>query len=81
MDMLIQNAVKKLEKSGFTVRDTSSVTKQAVRNGTAIDMHVSREGKASCFRVRDIEEMDDVMTDYSAGVFCDNLSQAIRLAA
>lgn len=32
------------------------------------------------FRVRSKSDKDDIMTDYFAGVWCDNLTQAIRVA-
>ena len=79
--MYLHNALKKLEKYGninqngsrYSVqRDGQEVT--VIRNGG--------EGRAevAVIRVRSINDHDDPMSDYSAGVFCDTLAQAIRLA-
>ena len=36
--------------------------------------------EVAVIRVRRVNDHDDPMTDYSAGVFCDNLTQALRIA-
>lgn len=76
--MQATNAVKKLNKSGFTVTQSGNrYSAQAGRN--VIEFH-QQDGEIICIRVRSANDHDDVMSDYSAGTWCDNLSQAIRLA-
>jgi hypothetical protein len=79
--MTVANAVKKLTKSGFEV--TGSDMRFSGRNGLRV-VEFSRVGRDSdsigCIKVRSVNDKDDAQSDYSAGVWCDNLSQAIRLA-
>lgn len=79
--MYLHNALKKLEKYGEIKQNGSrySVTREGcevevLRNG-GDDMDT-----VAVIRVRSINDHDDFMSDYSAGVFCDTLSQAIKLA-
>ena len=80
--MTVANAVKKLEKFGFEV--VSSDMRFAGRKGGRV-VEFSRLGVESdsigCIKVRSINDIDNPVADYSAGVWCDNLSQAIKLAA
>lgn len=73
------NAVKKLNKAGFQITQNGNrYSAQAGRNA----IEFSQQGDdIVCIRVRSVNDKDDVMSDYSAGVFCNNLSQAIRLSA
>ena len=79
--MKITNAIKKLEKAGFNV--TAYGCQFAAQRGNDI-IEFSKNGGGSdsviCIRVRSVNDQDDSYSDYSAGVFCDNISQAIRLA-
>jgi hypothetical protein len=79
--MTVANAVKKLAKSGFEV--TGSDMRFSGRNGLRV-VEFSRTGRDSdsigCIKVRSVNDNDDSQSDYSAGVWCDNLSQAIKLA-
>ncbi len=77
--MKVSNAIKKLSKYGNVtqdgqffriIQDTREI--QFARNGSSEDI--------ICIRVRSIHDKDDFMTDYHAGTFCDNITQAIRLA-
>lgn len=78
--MKVANAVKKLEKAGFEVKEecghfVAKLGKELVefyRNGTSEDV--------TCIRVRNENNHDDSMTDYCAGVFVDNISHGIRIA-
>jgi len=80
--MKITNAIKKLEKAGFEVINYGKKF-SARRSNDIIEFHQNGGGsdQVICIRVRSANDHDDSMTDYSAGVFCDNISQAIRLAA
>ena len=79
--MTVANAVKKLAKSGFEV--TGSDMRFSGRSGLRV-VEFSRVGRDSdsigCIKVRHVNDNDDSQSDYSAGVWCDNLSQAIKLA-
>ena len=77
--MKATNALKKLTKAGFVVTQSGNrYSAQAGRN--VIEFHQQDED-IICIRVRSVNDRDDVMSDYSAGTWCDNLSQAIHLAA
>jgi len=76
--MKLTNAIKKLEKYGkvefnghcyTTIQGTTAV--EFLKNGSSEDI--------TCIRVRSIHDKDDIQSDYSAGTWCDNLSQAIRI--
>ncbi len=77
--MQATNAVNKLTKAGFAV--TQSGNHYSAQAGRNVIEFYQQDGEIICIRVRSANDQDDVMSDYSAGVFCDNLSQAIRLAA
>lgn len=81
--MKIINAIKKLEKAGFKVsKDGSQHT--GVKSGLdyIIEFYQNgREDSLACINVRRPDDLSDAMTDYSAGTFCDNITQAIRLAS
>lgn len=80
--MLLENAIKKLNKVGkvevvgsLYFAKTNGNIIEFMRNGREEDnCHIT------CIRVRNERDKDDTMTDYFAGVWCDNLTQAIRLA-
>ena len=76
--MQATNAIKKLNNAGFSV--TQSGNRYSAKAGRNVIEFHQQDGEIICIRVRSANDHDDVMSDYSAGVFCDNLSQAIRLA-
>jgi sulfatase maturation enzyme AslB (radical SAM superfamily) len=79
--MKVINAIKKLEKAGFEVINDAS--RYSARRGNDIIEFIKNGGdsdQAICIRIMSASDRDDLMTDYSAGTFCDNLSQAIRIA-
>lgn len=81
--MTIQNAIKKLEKHGFktTIGNTGNVF--AVNPHYKRWIEVMRNGNSDDIAVIDLRtpgQDDDIMTDYHAGTFCDNITQAIRYA-
>ena len=79
--MKLQNALNKLNKLGLSVKQdgqffTTRLNRynlEFAKNGSSDDI--------TCIRVLGINEKDDILQDYCAGVFCDNLSQAIKLAS
>jgi hypothetical protein len=79
--MTITNAYKKLIKAGFTVLNVSgSFTAAHAASNRVIEFH--RNGgsdNVTCIRSRRISDKDDAMSDYFAGSWHDNLTQAIKL--
>ena len=78
--MTVANAIKKLAKSGFEV--TGSGVQFSGRKGSQV-IEFNRLGSESDsiggIKVRSASDNDNAQSDYSAGVWCNNLSQAIRL--
>ena len=82
--MQVQNAIKKLEKAGFTVTK-ERISFRAYKGGqseirfmpcTSGDM----QSGITCIEVRGINAKDDSMTDYFAGTWMDSITQAIKFA-
>ena len=80
--MKIKNAINKLKKAEFNVTN-NGYRFSARKNNDIIEFSQNGGGsdKVTCIRLRKANDIDDMMTDYSAGVFCDNISQAIYLAS
>ena len=80
--MQVQNAVKKLEKAGFTVSSQSPNAFRAYKGGRS-EINFRKNGGDStevvCIEVRTVGAKDDSMTDYFAGTWCDNITQAIKI--
>lgn len=76
--MTIEKAVRKLEKAGFRISNNGRFY-FAIKNEEIIDFH-DQDGKVYGIRQRGINDHDDVQSDYFAGVYCDNISQAIRIS-
>ena len=81
--MKYSSAIKKLIKNGFEVKEDDGQV-WATKDNQEIDFFCngkfSQDGNICCIRVRSVNDKDDPYTDYCAGVFANNLSQAIRLA-
>lgn len=77
--MQVTNALKRLVKAGFAV--TQIGNRYGAQSGRNVIEFHEQDGKAICILVRSVRDLDDVQSDYSAGVFCDNLSQALQIAA
>ncbi len=84
--MTLQNAIKKLQNNGFRVTEDEN-SGVYNRNFKAINPQyrtyleiLSQDGEVCIIDLRTPGHDDDSMTDYHAGTFCDNISQAIRLA-
>lgn len=77
--MKLTNATKKLEK--FTKVNKKGDFYFARKNGREIELLASYEGdEVSTIRVRPIYNKNDAMHDYCNGIFCADISQAIKLA-
>ena len=72
------NAIKKLEKSGFQVVQTGN--RCTAQGNQHVIGFFNQSGNSTCINVRNQIDRDDSMSDYSAGVFCNNITQAIKLA-
>ncbi len=82
--MKICNAIKKLEKAGFTASAANTENRFSFTSPTGL--HVvsfaanHRSDSILCVKVRGAHDHDDWQQDYSAGVYVDTLSMAIRCA-
>jgi hypothetical protein len=80
--MKLTNAIKKLEKVSENGVNKEGQIYSGVINGNVVSFSQNgREDSAVCFHIKAVGEKSDSMTDYFPGTFCNNLSQAIRLAA
>ena len=81
--MTITAATKKLEKAGFKVENlTFGFHASNPSLPWVIEFHRNgRSDEVTCINVRRANDHHDSMTDYSAGSFCDNITQAIRRAS
>lgn len=80
--MQVQNAIRRLERHGFTPRPGFNAPRYSYEKDGEIIEFSTNPGSTHVhtIRVRRAEDHDDAMQDYCAGVFVDNLSQALRLA-
>ena len=80
--MKIENAIKKLKKEGFKVKQSERADnryiaeKEGHRNFIEF---ITQDGSLIIIDLRRKGQEDDSLTDYHAGTFCDNLSQALRI--
>ena len=78
--MQLINAIKKLNKSGFEVFNNGNRYKAKKVGLKYVVEFISQEELIMCIRARRENDRDDSQSDYSAGMWCNNLAQAIRLA-
>ncbi|MDY0238507.1 MAG: hypothetical protein RBS42_06615 [Campylobacterales bacterium] len=80
--MKLTNAIKKLSKHG-EVKQNGNLFWAEI-GGYAVEFmangRIDEDTTITCIRARRKNDLDNSMTDYSAGVWCDNLTQAIKLA-
>jgi hypothetical protein len=76
--MQTSNAIKKLEKSGFQI--TANGNRYTAMNTNHVISFYSQSGSINCISVKRANDNSDYMSDYHAGVFCDNLTQAIKIS-
>ena len=78
--MQLTNAIKKLNKSGFVVSNAGNRYSAKKVGLKYVVEFINQETSVLCIRVRQENDNDNSMVDYSAGTWCDNLTQAISLA-
>ena len=81
--MKLANAIKKLEKAGYKVENTFGNFFKASIEGQRYFIQFLTNGGSddiATISVKPHNDRDDVSSDYSSGVWVDNISQAIRLA-
>ena len=83
--MQLQNAIKKIEKAGYTAEHISGERNclyqvKMTDQGRVLEFYAGPEAdsRVHCIGVRSANDMSDPMTDYCAFVFYDNITQAIR---
>ena len=76
--MKVANAIKKLEKAGFTVSNDGF--SYWAKKGNRIVSFINQEDYVICINARREDDVSDSMTDYHAGIFCDNITRAIKLS-
>jgi hypothetical protein len=80
MKMQLTSAIKKLNKSGFEVLNNGNRYKAKKVGLKYVVEFISQETSVLCIRVLQENDYDNSQSDYSAGTWCDNLTQAILLA-
>jgi hypothetical protein len=81
--MTIKNAIKKLERNGFKVSNKEDRFFFAEKENSSDVIEFFKNGGTQnviCINVRSRDDHHDSMSDYSAGVFVRNISQAIAIA-
>lgn len=82
--MQTENAVKKLEKAGFTrsapIQNRENFFSFAKEGHDRLVEFIDQRGSAICIGFRHKNDHSDSQSDYCASIFCDNISQAMRLA-
>jgi hypothetical protein len=81
--MTTTNAAKKLTKAGFTVTEIRSGFYQATSSAARHLIEYFRNGGSDsiiCICVRKPSDRHDSQSDYAAGVWAKNITQAISLA-
>ena len=77
-----KNAIKKLQKAGFRVKASENMSNRYVAEKEGCRRFIeflAQNGELIIIDLRRRGQEDDSMTDYHAGTFCDNLSQALRI--
>ncbi len=72
------NAIKKLTKSGLQVVQNGN--RYSAKTAKDVISFYDQSGQIILIKVQDQNDHDDSMTDYCAGIWCDNITQAIKLA-
>lgn len=79
--MTTQNAAKKLTKSGFIVTEINGFFRASKAGCRDVIEYIRNGGSDSiiCINVRHQHDNHNSMIDYCAGVWADNITQAIKL--
>ena len=77
------NAIKKLEKAGFTVEKIGhEYVARSDKHPRLISFLINgSDDSITCIRTRMPWDKDEIESDYCGGTWCDNITQAIRLSA
>jgi hypothetical protein len=75
----LTSAIKKLSKHGI-VEHNNNGQYWAKINGHIVSFIKNGEDSTTCYHTKRIGEYDDPQTDYFAGEYWNNLTQAIRYA-
>lgn len=79
--MTIQNAIKKLEKSGFSVAfDGNRFSAKGLRQYIVSFYRNGSSDQVTCIGVHKEGDECDSQTDYFPVIYCDNITRAIKLA-
>jgi len=80
--MKITNAIKKLEKSGYTVTNEGMIFVAARENSKRVIEFIRNGGsdQIAVIKVRGSSESNDPVTDYYCGSYMDTITQAMRYA-
>jgi hypothetical protein len=78
--MQLVNAITKLNKLGFKVINSGNRYKAKKDGLKYVIEFITQDELIMCIRARRENDLDDSQSDYSAGMWCNNLAQAIRLA-
>jgi hypothetical protein len=80
--MTLANAIKKIEKAGFNVENINGIYRASKPTAPRV-IEFFRNGRSdeiTCINVRRLNDNHDSMTDYCAGSWVNNITQAIRIA-
>jgi len=77
--MTYKNAINKLKKGQYKIHVNDGRVSAIKNDGVIEFIKYDSSGKIDCIRVRGVNDKDDIMTDYFAGTWCDNLTQAMKI--
>ncbi len=77
--MTTLNAIKKLEALRLKINHSPNTREYWVSGAKDLLTFHEQDGHLIIIKVQGHNDKDDPMTDYSGGVFCDNLTQALRM--
>jgi hypothetical protein len=80
--MKITNAIKKLEKAGYSVTNSGMIFVASRENQSRVIEFIRNGGsdEIAVIKVRGINDENDPMTDYYCGSYMDTITQAMRYA-
>jgi hypothetical protein len=78
--MKVSNAISKLQRAGFEVTESVTNNRVTAVKGREVIQFWKQDDKAIGIKARRIDDEDDSMRDYSAGVFVDSITRAIAIA-
>jgi hypothetical protein len=80
--MKVTNAIKKLEKAGYTITNSGMIFVAARANSNRVIEFIRNGGsdEIAVIKVRGSGEANDPMTDYYCGSYANTITQAMRYA-